>query len=835
MRNFIYRLLLYTMLVVPLLVGCDDKYESSEGYSLSTSLRYLRVPTTSFEYESPSAHQVDFVVEAMETQWGFSNGNDWISLYPKTGKTTTTVTMNIQENPSGDESRIGLFELRSLETDWMYSKTLTVSQMASTPNLEIEEDYVYLGGDGEEKEVSITSNCNWTASSSYWIDVRKDATGSKLYISASPNAGKYSRSGTVTIKYADKSKYINVYQYPSTITASDASLSFENSASEIALSLTAEADWTSSVSNSWISVNPSRGNVGTYEVKISVAPNTTVSDRKGYVSFLTSGNKKAQIEIKQRGLYLETDINVLEFSTSREETLPLKVISNTSWKVESYPVWLSLSVLSGAGNATIDVTTNDNPIVDSRSGSIVITQEGLDLSCEIAVMQVGKAFELSAPYMEFPHNASSQTLKLRSELPWTSFVAGEWISTNPQSGTTDADVTVSVLENNSYDEREGNVTYMVDGKSMVLSVHQQPKYFTIDDNLFHFSSTGGKVKISFSTNEKWTATIENEQDWLSLSQISGEGDGNIRLSVFDNPSVNSRSAVVIINTGTGRSYQFLISQSARFLKVDTQSLGFFAYGGSQNIIVNTDGIYKITASDSWITIDDSITGLMNVTVSMNQEEEARRGTVSIELTDLTEGGLSIVIPVIQLGQGASFIKEEYPIDKDWNISEKHGFELSITGFTTDKDWSSSSTSTVNLIKTGYREETDWNPSSDKTGEFSKDGYEDETNWENSSEQSATVGKSNYEDDKDWNSSSDKIGVISKDSYGNESNWDTSSEQSATIGKNNYEDDKDWNSSSDKIGTILKDNYGNEADWNSPANQGVTISKTSYEDDKNWND
>lgn len=833
MKNIIYKLW-YTVLVAILFTGCDDLYDETDGYAPSALLRYLHTSKISFEYEKSSAHQIEFTVEALETQWEFSNGNDWISLSPQTGKETTTVTMNIQENPSGDESRIGFFELRSLETDWTYSKTLCVSQMASTPYLEVEKDYVSLGGDGEEKEVSITSNCNWAASSPYWINVRKDATGNKLYISASPNADKYSRSGIVTIVYKNESKYINVYQYPSTIKASDASLSFENSASEVALSLTAEADWTSSASDSWISVNPSRGNAGTHEVKISVAPNTTVSDRKGYVSFLTSGNEKAQIEIEQRGLYLKTDINVLEFSTSREETLPLKVISNTSWKVESYPVWLSLSVLSGAGNATIEITTNDNPIVDSRSGSIVLTQEGLDLSCEIAVMQVGKAFELSALYMEFPHYASSQTLKLRSELPWTSFINGEWLSTNRQSGTTDTDVTVSVLENNSYDEREGNVTYMVDGKSMVLSVHQQPKYFIIEDKVFDFTSNGGKVNISFSTNEKWTATIENEQDWLSLSQTSGEGDGNITLSVGDNPSVNSRSAVVVIDTGIGHTYRIPVSQSARYLKVDTQSLGFFAYGGSQNIIVNTDGDYKITVSDSWITIDDSITGMMNVTVSMNQEEEARRGTVSIELTDLTEGSLTIVIPVIQLGQGASFIKEEYPIDKDWNISEKHGFELSITGFTTDKDWSSSSTSIVNLIKTGYREETDWNPSSDKTGEFSKDGYENETNWENSSEQSATVGKSNYKDDKDWNSSSDKIGVISKDSYGNESNWDTSSEQSATIGKNNYEDDKDWNSSSDKIGTISKDNYGNDADWSLPANQGVTISKTNYEDDKNWN-
>lgn len=751
MKNIIYKLW-YTALVAIFFMGCDDLYDETDGYVPSALLRYLHTSKTSFEYESPSAHQIKFTVEALETQWGFSNGNDWISLSPKTGKTTTTVTMNIQENPSGDESRIGLFELRSLETDWMYSKTFKVSQMAATPYLEIEEDYVSLGGNGEEKEVSITSNCNWTASSSYWIDVRKDATASKLFISASPNVDKYSRSGTVTITYKNKSKLINVYQYPSTITASDASLSFENSASEVALSLTAEADWTSSSSDSWISVSPSRGNAGTHEVKISVAPNTTVSDRKGYVSFFTSGNKKAQIEIEQRGLYLETDIAVLEFSTSREETLPLKVISNTSWKVKSYPVWLSLSATSGAGNATIEVTTNDNPIVDSRSGSIVITQEGLDLSCEIAVTQVGKAFELSAPYMEFPHYASSQLFKLTSELPWTSFIAGEWISTNPQSGTTDTEVTVSVLENNSYDEREGNITYMVNGKSTVLSVHQQSKYFTIEDNMFHFSSTGGKVRISFSTNEKWNATIENNSDWLSLSQTSGEGNGNILLSVFDNPSVNSRSAVVTINTGTGRSYQFLISQSARFLNVDTQSLMFFMEGGTSDaILVNTDGKYEVIPSADWIHIDNLSDSYFTVTTPLYAEDDSRKGFITIKMKDLIDGSLSITIPVIQNGRRLVFKAEGYSADVNWNVTnEEEGFDLVIKDYITDDNWNSNQSDGFSINCEGYKPETSWNNSTEKDDSITIGTFKDDMNWNQLSEGNKIINKVDYNKDVNWN-------------------------------------------------------------------------------------
>lgn len=753
MKNIIYKLW-YTVLVAILFTGCDDLYDETDGYVPSALLRYLHTSKTSFEYESPSAHQIKFTVEALETQWGFSNGNDWISLSPKTGKTTTTVTMNIQENHSGDESRIGLFELRSLETDWMYSKTLKVSQMAATPYLEIEEDYVSLGGNGEEKEVSITSNCYWTASSSSsssWIDVRKDAIGNKLYISASPNPSKDYRTGTVTIKYNNNSKRIDVYQYPSTITTSDASLTFENTASELSLSLTAEADWTSSVSDSWISVNPSRGNAGTHEVKISVAPNTTVSDRRGYVSFLTSGYQKAQIEIEQKGLYIDTNVDALEF-TSKEEVLSLSVKSNTSWKVKSHPEWLSLSALSGSGNATIEVKTNDNSTVDSRSGSIVITQEGLDLLCEIGVTQAGKAFYLSGTYLEFPHYASSQLFKLTSELPWTSFIAGEWISTNPQSGTTDTEVTVSVLENNSYDEREGNITYMVNGKSTVLSVYQQSKYFTIEDNMFHFSSTGGKVRISFSTNEKWNATIENNFDWLSLSQTSGEGDGNILLSVFDNPSVNSRSAVVIINTGTGRSYQFLISQSARFLNVDTQSLMFFMEGGTSDaILVNTDGKYEVIPSADWIHIDNLSDSYFTVTTPLYAEDDSRKGFITIKMKDLIDGSLSITIPVIQNGRRLVFKAEGYSADVNWNVTnEEEGFDLVIKDYITDDNWNSNQSDGFSINCEGYKPETSWNNSTEKDNSITIGTFKDDMNWNQLSEENKIINKVDYNKDVNWN-------------------------------------------------------------------------------------
>ncbi len=741
MGRSVYRLICF--ISIALVIGCDRMEYYDSNYTPSANLYYLKPSDSRFDYEKSSAHQVVFTIESMDTKWKLINSNDWFTLSPSTGEKTEQVTIDIQENPSGEKSRMGIFELQSAHSDWTYNQSMTVSQMASSPFLTIEDDYLYYGGGAEQKTITIETNCEWTPSTNdNWLVVEK--VHNDLIVTAEPNIDNSYRYADIKISYQRTYKSIRIVQYPAKVTVSDLSLSCENTASDMIVSVNSEADWTSTVSNSWISVTPSSGNAGAQDIKISVTPNASVSSRKGYVTFFIGHNKRTQIEITQRGFYIESSIDKLDFS-SKVQSTNLNIYSNTSWTIESFPEWVSLSVQNGDGNGTVKITTEENHSVDPRTGELVITKEALNISSIVQITQKGKKFSLENSYMEFPHYASSQVLKLNSELQWKSFVSQEWISTNPLSGDTGGLINVSVLDNNTYEERDGNVTFMVNGKSSTLAVHQQSKYFTIENKVFNFNSQGGSVNITFGTNEKWNITVENSPEWVLLSDNEGAGDGNVLLSVADNPSVKSRTATVDIITETGRIYRIPISQSSRYLRANTQSISFFAHGGNIDFTVETDGNYKVYVSDTWINVYDNSNGNISVTTDINDKEEPRRGMVTIELTDLKDGEMKIIVPVIQLGHGLSFVKNEYLVDEDWNDIGYNTFILSIKHFSNDVDWNSAFDNSMEIIKNTYSNDIDWNTSIENSNDITIDDFGNDSEWNESADNNISINQNGYEE------------------------------------------------------------------------------------------
>ncbi len=831
--------------------GCEDLYDEFGDFTPSAFMRYLRPSETSFEYESSSAHKVHFMVESMDTEWEFSNSSNWFTLSPNKGHNTTEISMSIQENPSGESSRIGLFQLLSRESDWMYNKTLKVSQIASKPYLTVNNDNLYFEGSSGQQTILINSNCNWTfETSEYWIKGSKNDENSKLVVSVSANSDENYRTGEITIKYNQYSyKTIKIYQYPSTIEISDASLTFDNIATQVTMSIASEAPWKSSVSDNWISVTPSSGNAGKSEVVIFVTPNMSVSERKGYVAFYTSDSPKAQIEIIQAGVYIKTDIDELSFN-AYEDSQIFNILSNTNWKCQSYPEWIALSEYSGTGDAQLKITVSENDNVNSRTGKIIFTQEGVSISHVVTVEQKGKDFDILETYMEFPHYASSQSFNLKSEIDWNSFTDAQWITSDPQFGKTDAKVSVPVTENNSYAERIGDIIYRAKGKELSVQVIQSAKYFTIEDDIFDFSSRGGNVNISFGTNETWNITIEEEKEWLSLSETSGNGNGNITLSVNDNPSVNSRSAIIVIHTGTGQSYRIPIKQAARYLKVDTQSLFFRMEGGtSNNIYIDTDGDYEIVSSVDWISINKISTSAFSITTGFyeNNNEEKREGLITVRLTDLLNGSLEINLPVVQEGKRIIFKFQEYGKELNWNIKNYPNFQLEINKYTSDVDWNSNSNKFEILIN-GYKTDDIWNKTINQLDTLHNGKviykYKPDNCWNNDSVCNSTIIRDKYNKDNDWSLKIPPIDYFNiefdkTECDANVKNWNTEEKGESDMKKDSYNTDDDWNQLSPSLEgfdtKIEKQEYdANVKNWNTEEKGESDMKKDSYNTDDDWN-
>lgn len=725
------RFKLYFLIIISqsILVGCKDGYDPSVNLQPSLTGRYLRVSQSAFTHMSSQSFRDEFKIECSETTWGFSEMPDWIAVSPSHGNTSGNVLLEGSENFS--DPRSAVFYLRSEDSGWDYNKAMSVSQGGVDVSLTVEPNELSFSGKGEDKRVLVIANCEWTAKCSQdWISLEK-IDNSELSVIASANPADSYRESTVYVNYGgNRTEAIGITQFPSAISSSDAVLKYGCNASRYEITVTSEVEWSAETSDNWIMVDPSMGAQGETRVSIEVSPNSSVGNRTGFVLFKTGDYERFQIEIEQEGLYIET-VDELTFR-SMGGSQDIEVRSNTDWEVISSPDWISFSKTSGSGNSAITVTASENQNMDARSGVIELGQKGLSLVCGINVSQLGRTLEADTAVLEFTDKGGEQTFGLISDGEWSSSCSDPWFSASPVSGFGDATVSVSVEENTGETEREGVITYSYGNQSTEVLIHQLGKYFTIDNDTFEFGSKGGTHTIDLSTNEKWTASVEGEAEWLTLSAKEGEGSSEIILTADDNPSVNGRSAEIVITPANSQAVKVFVTQSARYLTVSSESISFFSDGGTSAFVsIDTDGVFKIESDGDWFTVNlkDDMSGF-TVTAESFKQPEKRTGKITISLTDLEEGTMSLGMSVIQIGEGCSFIIEGYPEDGDWNDFGNSSLQFIITGYQSDQNWDSKNESKIVITVTGYKDDSDWNTDKKAESDFGREDYTQDQDWNN---------------------------------------------------------------------------------------------------------
>ena len=752
-----------------LCVSCADTFISSGNFVPTLSPYFLRPSKTNFSTWSYKEYSEEFNVVSSRVPWMFTEVPEWLTLTPESSDSSSAVLLYAQENTSADAGRTALFYLESTHPDWEYSKGLSFSQAKANHSLSVEKSNLYFTGAATSEIIKVTANCTWSVSESEsWISTECDTKEGNLKVSVSSNESSAYRSATIYISYGTYSYPITIKQSPANITSSTSRLEYKNIASSYTIKINSEATWTSITSDSWINVSPSNGNSGTTEVIIEVSPNTSVSERTGFVSFYIGNNLKLQLEVHQVGLYIKS-YTELGFPASASKA-ELHIDSNTEWEILSAPNWLSFSNTKGVGDAVVIVAATENPNSTPRNGEIVIGQPGLDIDFTISVTQYRKYLQINENVIEFSDKASVDSLKINSNSNWTSRCSDSWFGATPSSGIGDTNVAISVTENLSDTERVGTLQYFYADNSTNVNIHQLAKYLTIDDKAFNFSSLGGTHIIDISTNDSWTAEIEHDVSWLSLSSTSGKGNAQLIIRVEDNPTINIRSTAIIIKSEYAQSIRILISQQARTLSVSSNSILFFSKGGTSDIIhVNTESKYKISCDADWLSINNEEGNTFRVYATKNSNDEFRYTSIKITLTELVDCSLSIEIPVTQTGKGPSFVLNGFDTEQNWNIIDNGNNSLSIVNYTTDKNWNTSnSNNKLTISATGYTTEHDWNLNDKSNGRATITLFGTDLDWNNINN-NGEINSSTFDNDNNWNDNNNK-GQINHLGFSNDKDW-----------------------------------------------------------------
>lgn len=747
---------IYILFFLIALVGCSDTADYNPGnYRPSLKAKFLSLSQKNFNFPNAEASVDDFTVTSMGTPWGFTEVMDWVSLSKTQGTKTENVSLTVTENFSGDESRLGVFFLESKDYEWNFKSPVSVFQPAAIPYAVPEISNVTFNGGASSQTIWVMSNCTWEYQTyDSWLTATKDEESGTLIINASENIWDYAREGYITITFnGEYMATIYVIQRAAEVSMETNTLTFENTAGTYELTLESEVSWTATTSHTWLNVSPASGNAGTSTLNITASANTSIYDRTGYVYIKVGDINKVEIPVRQRGLYIEFETNAMEFGAEGGEH-DILIASNTSWEIvlpllpSGSPVtktivttpvdptesnsWFTVSPMSGERDGYVKVTVAENPNVSSRTATITATQTGLNLSDTFVITQRGKVFNYGdVSTFQCSDKGQSLVVNVTSNGKWEATSNDSWISVSPESMTGSADLVITVEENTTDDTRTGTVTLTIGDQSYTLTVKQTGKYFTIQYTGSQFTSKGTSLSIDVITNDSWTARVEGNPSWITLSQTSGEGDVSIVATLADNPSVNDRTATIIIETPHGHSFKIPVSQAARYMTLDCQSVQFFAGGGtSQDIKITTDAQYSITCSDTWFYVTEKGNDVFCVTAEENTAKKQRDGFVTVAMTDLKEGTYSINLPVVQAANGASFTVIGYGDDNNLDLGAGVTFTLTVTGFGTDTNWDTPGGSNgLTVTITGYNDERDFDSESSSTsGSISNGGYGSDNDW-----------------------------------------------------------------------------------------------------------
>lgn len=667
------------------LLSCEDSFKETEGWIVSLKNNYIAVSSTSISMPY-SESTATLEVKSQGTAWQVKDLQEsWLRVSPISGSATAELTLSASENNSADSSRLSVFYISSISSDYDYKRAISVSQAAAIPSLSTAESTISFPGCVSEYDLKIESNCKWTfAVSQDWVHCKQVSNG--IHISVDENQKEEYRSAEIVISYRSREEVISVKQAPATIQASSATITVGKDAGYVVISITSEADWKASTSDSWITVSPEEGQSGTSDVKVYVTSNSSTEPREGLVSFGWNDKEKVQIKIVQKGIFLEVEAN--ESYSSNEESYEWQINSNASWVVEFCPEWILLDKQNGTDSTTIKATVKENCSVKSRSGVVKVSIPECNKFVNKTVTQQGKYLTLQTTVVNFSADQGQQSVSIQTDGLWDALTNESWISVLPLSAKGDTDLNISVTENLDYAERNGMIDISMYDYSNTILVNQQAKYFSVKDDALVFASRGGVLSIDINTNDEWEAKFSESVDWATLSVTNGSGPGTISVDVQDNPSLSSRSTELLITPKNSQSQgvRIVVQQDSRYMTVDTQKVFFYYRGGESEVInINTDADFEINSEQDWIQIERI--GDYSFKIYVNSYSDRREGLVTLVMKGLQpEESYKVEIPVIQASQ-YQISQKRYGVDSDWNIWNGNNVSVSIVKYASaDSDW-----------------------------------------------------------------------------------------------------------------------------------------------------
>jgi len=641
------KLLLYISVIIFLASCSESEYDGLRVASLNR--RYLSVSTNAITIDaSPSTKKLS--VEADETDWNVTVPAKWLTVTPNSGKSSASVDISAQLNNSGDTSGVCVATVSSSVEDWKRSFPITITQLKNTPYIIPSESSIDCSALKQSLSFSVSTNVEYIIENtgSSWLHVASSSE-CLVEVMVDENNTDDERYAVLTLKAKSNpgvSTAVNIRQKKANITASMEVVKFGHKGSSQTIKIESEASWKASAT-SWVSITPTSGELGRTDVTITVPRNASMNKRTGSAYFTISGSHNVEVPIEQEGVNLTLSTQALSFD-SFGESLSVDITSNEEWSISSMPDWVTIDQTSGEGNATIKLTTQDNNTTTEKNGELVINTQDDVATKTIQLNQKAKNVEYADATLSFGYVQSSQNVSFNTDGSWSLTTDADWFSVDKSSGSGNATLTITVVENNTVEERNGTVHLTIVDQDYTISIHQDCRYVSLPSSAFKFDASTNKTVLSLSSNTQWKVKVEEGCSWLDVTPLTGNGDAEVTITAAENNTADARKTKINIEIPNYQTYVVDVTQNRKYIKANMASVDFTSAGGQLSFYVTSDGTYKVSKIGTWfgfIREGDVIT----VVAQENNTEALRSGAIVLTLVNGAEEIYSIIVGLTQTG------------------------------------------------------------------------------------------------------------------------------------------------------------------------------------------
>lgn len=295
--------------------------------------------------------------------------------------------------------------------------------------------------------------------------------------------------------------------------------------------------------------------------------------------------------------------------------------SNGDWKVDSRPEWLTVSPTYGSGDTPLTLTVSANPDQVERVGEVKVSAK--DNTATLVVTQaaatppvvVEEFITITPDHYQCGEGGGEFNVTVSSNIAWTVSGVPDWMTCTPLEGTGEAVVTltVSAIAGEITGVREVDLIIGNQDAYQVLHVVQSPEPqipISVTPNAFEIVCQGDVKTVAVSCEGAWSASAN--VDWVTLNQTQGEGDAEVVITVAENQEFTPREASVVFVSPSDLTAFVSIHQAAapepdpHYLEVSPLSLQFSKQGGSQEISISCDDLWKIEFNADWLTASEML-------------------------------------------------------------------------------------------------------------------------------------------------------------------------------------------------------------------------------------